>query len=130
MTTIDIKTITAEIALTLPVSDLEPAYRALRAWLETEFDALGYESRCLARESAHGSPGIGGARLAHANDQRALLANRRERYERLVDVKHLLAILTGRYDDRLPGTDATAPAVRRRAEIVAERRTADRGVTP
>lgn len=120
--TIDPKSLTADSVLTMPVADMEPTYRALRSWLEAEFDALGYEARCLAREGAHGSPGFSGERLAHANGQRSQLLTRRETYDRLADVKHLLAILTGRYDDRLPTDETRAPAVRRRAEIVAARR--------
>jgi len=110
-------------------SNLEASYRA---FMEGEYSLRMHEMRTadkrMARHGDYVAPGINfliGAnaveraedklaerRAGRANIDRATAAGRMDEYDQWVRLKHLLAILTGRYDG-LPNNSASDPVYNR-----------------
>ncbi len=100
--------------LTLTAAEAETAYVALREHLAAERTEL---ASIQSRPWMPGIPAPGGI----PNDEvRAESARRWSEYRRLDAVKYRLAVLTGRYDGRLPTSADMADVVARRAEMRAE----------
>lgn len=120
--------------LALPVSEREATYQRTRTWLRDEFERLVREARSLGHEAlrvgAYGDrrDATISARLEAGRQQHT---EARDAYERAAMASHALAILTGRYDGRLPwGDDWRAPYVALRVATTGEVRTAREVVLP
>ena len=112
--------LTLDNLATIPTADRERIYRALRDRMAEDFGRLAREGRSLSQERRHRAGAYpdaarNAAVARHIDASEAQHEADRAQYDRLVSVKYALAILTGRYDGRLPAHDpAMVPFVAQR----------------
>lgn len=102
--------LTLDSILTLSPAEAESTYRALRDHMQERLAEVA-----SLRRSVQASTMVG--RSVHVSHEREQADEMAAEYERLTDVKSALAVLTGRYDDRLAHLDArlSVAVARRRA---------------
>ena len=112
----------ALVAALVALVDPERVYRALRQAMEDEHSRLYYTARSLVMQVARAGAysGARGASRAEALAwEHELHAEEGAVYRRAVQVKYCLAILTGRYDGRMPVTGEGGADAGEREEICA-----------
>lgn len=109
-----ITALTATSILTLTADEAESAYVTLRDHIAAE------RAELVSVQSRPWMPGIHAPGGIPVDELRAERARRWGEHRRLDAVKYRLAVLTGRYDGRLPTSADMADVVARRAEMRAE----------